>query len=129
MLAWKAPRVFPRSASLEILSIDSATVTKFVADSSVNSGNSEKTRYQLLNCANLPASRLTVFRRELAGGGSTAIELAHGEVDLERAAIGDDAGEGDHGVEQLFGMIEIVGALVPVVDGLRVGLLANDLFP
>jgi len=61
MLAWKAPRVFPRSASFEILSIEPATVTKFVADSSLKPGNSEKTRYQLLNCEYLLANRLTVW--------------------------------------------------------------------
>src|SRR3984893_6668287 len=69
MLAWKAPRVFPRRASLEILSIESATVTKFVADSSVNSGNSEKTRYQLLNCENWLASRLTVWGERRCAAG------------------------------------------------------------
>ncbi len=128
MLAWRAPRVFPRRAWLEILSIESATVTKRVAESSVRSGNSEKTRYQLLNCENLAGEQADGLGRELTAGGASAVDLAHGEVDLERADVGDDAREGDHGVEQLFGVIEVV-VFVPVMDGLRIGLLAQDLFP
>ena len=62
--------------------MESATVTKFVADSSLRSGNSEKTRYQLLNCENLLASRLTVSGERRLSGGASAVQFTHREIDL-----------------------------------------------
>ena len=47
------------------------------------------------------------FRREAVGGSAAVVDLAHGEIDLQWADIGDDAGEGDHGVEELLGIFEV----------------------
>ncbi len=109
--------------------MESATVTKRVADSSVKSGNSEKMRYQLLNWANLLASKLTVSGERRLIRGALLVQLTHGEVDLQRADVGDVTGEGDHRVEELLGIVEGVGVLVPFADGFGFSFLMYDLLP
>ena len=70
------------------------------------------------------------FRREAVAGSAAVVDLAHGEIDLQGADIGDDAREGDHGIEQLLGMFQVAGMpLVPLVDGLGVGFLMDDIAP
>ncbi len=77
----------------------------------------------------LAGEQADCFWRETFFGGAAVVDLAHGEVDLEGAGVSDDSGKGDHGVEKLFRSFEITITLVPLVDGLRIGLLMEDVAP